>query len=87
MARYTAPTDDGTGYMLNGVADEEAAARLALFENIYEDLLREQEEIAGQMEALRAEGKKNSVKFKELMGKKLANGNTLMLFKAYGLEP
>lgn len=64
----------------------EAVERLAVFENMYEGLVRSQSEISKELERLRREGKKNSFKFRELMGKKLINSNTLILLKNYGLE-
>jgi hypothetical protein len=64
----------------------EAVERLAVFENMFEDLVRSQTEISEELERLRREGKKNSFKFRELMGKKLINSNILILLKNYGLE-
>lgn len=64
----------------------EAIQKLARFENVLDDLVASQIEIAGKMEILRHEGKTHSVKFKELMVKKLMNNNILILFKFYGLE-
>lgn len=62
-----------------------AVDRLAVFEDIYQDLLEQQQQISASLEALRQAGKKNSVQFRELMGKKLMNTNTLSLFQARGL--
>ena len=64
----------------------EAINKLAKFENIYEDLITSQNDIFKDLEKLRNEGKTKSVRFKELMVKKLTNINTIALFKAYGLE-
>jgi len=64
----------------------EAINRLGVFENVYEDLLASQSEISDQLASLRNEGKEKSVKFKELMVKKLTNINTIILLKSYGLE-
>ena len=64
----------------------EAVERLAVFENMYEDLVRSQGEISEELERLRCGGKKNSYKFRELMGKKLTNSNILLILKSYGLE-
>ncbi len=63
-----------------------AVERLASFENIYDDLVLKQNEISKELEKLRNEGKTHSVKFKELMVKKLTNSNIIILFRAYGLE-
>jgi len=64
----------------------EAVEKLAQFENFYFDLLASQEKISSELERLRNEGKEKSVRFRELLGQKLMNSNTLILFKAYKLE-
>jgi len=64
----------------------EAINRLAVFENIVEELLSSQKQASEELEKLRGEGKEKSVRFKELMVKKLTNINTLILFKSYGIE-
>ncbi|WP_130862064.1 hypothetical protein [Bacilliculturomica massiliensis] len=91
MIRYTKKRDDGKGYQLEknliqdcgGSYGGPAADRLARFENLYEQLLTRQDEIAVRLEELRAADKKSSVKFKELLGEKLMNNNTLILFKTF----
>lgn len=65
----------------------EAINRLATFENIYENLILGQNLISNELEQLRLAGKTKSVRFKELMVKKLTNGNTIALLKSYGLQP
>lgn len=85
MERLTIPAEGG-GYTTKAGGQAEALARLATFETIFEDLVTAQASIGLELEALRNQGKKNSTKFKELLGKKLANSNTLMLFKTYGIE-
>ncbi|NLW92389.1 MAG: hypothetical protein GXY34_12425 [Syntrophomonadaceae bacterium] len=64
----------------------EAINRLAVFENIVEELMTSQKQISEDLEKLRGQGKEKSVRFKELMVKKLTNINTLILFKSYGIE-
>jgi hypothetical protein len=58
----------------------DAINRLARYENIIDDLLASQIEIAKGLEKLRNEGKTHSVKFRELMVKKLTNSHILVLF-------
>ena len=91
VIRSTKKREDGHGYLLEkglladfgeGFAGP-AADRLARFESLYERLLTRQDEITAKLEELRAADKKNSVKFKELLGEKLMNNNTLILFKTY----
>ncbi|MBP7331889.1 MAG: hypothetical protein BWY65_01987 [Firmicutes bacterium ADurb.Bin373] len=63
----------------------EAVTKLAKFENLYEDLLARQNDIAKELEALRLEDKTRTLKFKQLFANKLTNSNILTLFKSYGL--
>jgi hypothetical protein len=63
----------------------DAVNRLAKYENFYTDLIVKQSEISQVLAKLRAEGKTNTVKFKQLLATKLANQNILILLKAYGL--
>ena len=94
MARLTRMQDNNDCYIVdqavinndvNGYTGE-AITKLAKFENIYEHLLASQSQIPKELEKLRNEGKTKSVRFKELMVQKLMNGNTINLFKTYGLE-
>jgi hypothetical protein len=63
-----------------------AIHKLAKFENIYEDMEANQIKISIELENLRSQGQTHSVKFKELMIKKLTNVNILILFRANGLQ-
>jgi hypothetical protein len=64
---------------------EEAALRLAAFENACEHLLARQAEITQRMELLKAQGKQKSVQFRELFGEKLVNQNMLALWESHGV--
>ncbi len=77
--------DDKVTHDVNGYSGE-AIIKLAKFENIYDDLLASQNNISKELERLRNEGKKNSVKFRELLGKKLMNSHTIILFETNGLK-
>ena len=70
---------------LDGGMGGPAARRLAAFEEMDQRLLDQQEELAARLEGLRREGKTKTVQFRELMGKKLMNIQTLSLLQAYGL--
>ena len=63
----------------------EAVERLAKFEDLREELEAAQEELSRKMAPLRAAGQTNSVKFRELMGKKLMNSQILLLLSRRGL--
>ena len=64
----------------------EAIQRLARFERFHEQLLADQAAIAGQLEALRSQGKQKSVKFRELLAEKLTGAQILLRLKRHGLE-
>jgi len=93
MERLTRVLDNGfyivddtkVQHDVNGYSGE-AINRLAMFENMYNDLLLKQSEISKELEKLRSEDKMHSVKFKQLLANKLTNMNILILFKTYGLE-
>lgn len=55
-------------------------------ERCYLDAEQKQQAIAAQLEELRAAGKKNTAKFKELLGNKLLLSSMLALMKTYGIE-
>lgn len=58
--------------------DEKAAIeRLGKIEELYERLCREQEEISSELSDLRSQGKAKSVKFNQLLAKKLSNVSIL----------
>jgi hypothetical protein len=76
--------DDKVGHGSNGFTGE-AVDKLARFENLYEDILNGQDEISKELEKLRLAGQTKSVKFRELMTRKLMNTNFLILLKSYGL--
>lgn len=64
----------------------DAINKLGKFEDFYDDLITKQEAIARELDQLRLEDKKRTVKFKQLLAEKLTNQNILILFKRYGLE-
>jgi hypothetical protein len=51
----------------------EAVELLAKFENYYEDLVLKQEKIIDEMEKLKADNKTNTVKFKQLFARQVAD--------------
>lgn len=85
MERLTKKSERNT-YTINPSQFEKAVERLALFENIYEDLIKSQIDIHNELEKLRGEDKTKTVKFKELMIKKLTNNNMIIQFNMYGIK-
>ncbi len=78
--------EGNTGSIMEKELVEQALTKLSKFEDLYEDLEEKQQKISEELEILRNEGKTKSVKFKELMGKKLMNTHVLTLFKSYGIK-
>lgn len=63
-----------------------AVSEKAITVKMIDDLLASQDDIGRQMEKLRAQCKTNTVKFKELLAKKLTNNHVLILMEYYGLK-
>jgi hypothetical protein len=72
-------------HMTGGFAQGEVIERLALYEDLCEELQARQQALALQMETLRAEGREKSVKFRELFAQKLTNAAFLSVLQAKGL--
>ena len=85
MERITVPGPDG-GFSVPAGLEQEAAERLGRYEDAHGRLLARQEELAGRMEALKAQGKKKTAQFRELFAEKLTIQNTLMLWETYGIQ-
>lgn len=94
MDRLTKLLKDKKSYIIDNNAMQkdvngylgDAVNRLGRFEDIYDNLISDQNQISKELEKLRLEGKTNSVKFKQLFANKLTNSNIISIFKAYGLE-
>ena len=52
----------------------------------YERLTARRSELAGRMEALKAQGKQKTAQFRELFAEKLTIQNTLTLWETYGIH-
>ena len=81
MERLTKKTQQG--YTVKGVAA--AVQRLAEFENFYEGIQTEQRALAEKLDMLKAQGKKDSVRFRQLLGQKMTNSGILVLLKTYNI--
>ncbi len=94
MPRLTAPLPDGSYTVAPAAVTQtpagctgQAIARLAAFENAFEALLASQQQAAAELDSLRGQGKAKTVKFRELLAKKIIQGNLIALFELHGLEP
>ena len=85
MERITVPGPDG-GFSVPAGLEQEAAERLGRYEDAHGRLLARQEELAGRMEALKAQGKQKPAQFRELFAEKLTIQNTLTLWETYGIH-
>ena len=85
MERITVPGPDG-GFSVPAGLEQEAAERLGRYEDAHGRLLARQEELAGRMEALKAQGKQKTAVFRELFAEKLTIQNTLTLWETYGIH-
>ena len=85
MERITVPGPDGD-YGIPADREEEAARRLAAFENAWERLVVRQGEVTARMEALKAQGKQKTAQFRELFAEKLTIQNTLTLWETHGIQ-
>ncbi len=90
MTRRTGPdgraTVDGSHVVRDGGnAGGDAVERLARFEDAVDELLAEQADATRQLERLRGEGRSKSVRFRELMGRKLTDQYLLVLLARHGI--
>ena len=60
--------------------------RLAAYDRMYADLLREREQVLSNMERLRAAGKNRGVTYQQLLAQKLTVQNLIGRFEIYGIK-
>ena len=60
--------------------------RLAAYDRMYADLLREREQVLSKMERLRAAGKNRGVTYQQLLAQKLTVQNLIGRFEIYGIR-
>ena len=61
--------------------------RLAAYDRMYGDLLREQEGVLAKLEALRSAGKQRGATYQQLLAQKLTLQNLIGRFEVYGINP
>ncbi len=64
----------------------EAIDRLAAYEDFHQNALQTYQQLSMELEKLREQGKMKTLRFKELMGKKLMAAHVLTLLKLSDLE-
>ena len=60
--------------------------RLAAYDRMYADLLRERDKVLSDMERLRAAGKNRGVTYQQLLAQKLTVQNLIGRFEIYGIK-
>ena len=61
--------------------------RLAAYDRMYKDLLREQAGVLEKLEALRGAGKQRGATCQQLLAQKLTLQNLIGRFEIYGIRP
>ncbi len=84
MARLTAKQEDGT-YAAADVAA--AVQKLARLENLADSLLARQQILTAELAKGRAQERTRTAGFRERMGERMLNDNTISLLRTHGLLP
>ena len=60
--------------------------RLAAYDRMYADLLKERDKVAADLDKLRAAGRSRGASFQQLLAQKLTVQNLIGRFEIYGIE-
>lgn len=82
--RYTA--DESVYQVESGKITGELVEKLAVLENLCDELVAEQQELSEKLQEMRISGRTSHYRYKEMMGKKLVNSSVISLFESHGLE-
>ncbi|WP_295744826.1 hypothetical protein [uncultured Oscillibacter sp.] len=69
------------------MSDMTELERLAAYDRMYKDLLREQAGVLEKLEALRSAGKQRGATCQQLLAQKLTLQNLIGRFEIYGIRP
>lgn len=61
--------------------------RLAAYDRMYADLLKERDKVLSDMDRLREAGKQKGATYQQLLAQKLTLQNLLGRFEVYGIRP
>ncbi len=61
--------------------------RLAAYDRMYADLLKEREKVLADMDRLREAGKQKGATYQQLLAQKLTLQNLVGRFEVYGIRP
>ena len=62
------------------------AERLAAYDRLYADLLKERDKVLADMDKLRAAGKQRGATYRQLLAQKLTLQNLIGRFELYGIQ-
>jgi len=85
MNRLTGKRIDGS-YVVSDEDMDKAIERLGVFEDAYESLKKDMEQIPKDLEALRVQGKEKTIRYKEAVTQKLINNNIMFFFERHDLK-
>ncbi|MCL1859471.1 MAG: hypothetical protein FWF92_09615 [Oscillospiraceae bacterium] len=83
--RFTKKSEHNGKYFIEEDKIEEATQKLADFENMCEEFIKDMDNLPARLEKLRTEKKEKTVAYKELVAQKLINTNILIFFRRYGI--
>lgn len=66
---------------------EREQARLAAFDRMYADLLKERDKVLADLDKLRQAGKQKGATYQQLLAQKLTLQNLIGRFEVYGIRP
>lgn len=61
--------------------------RLAAYDRVYEDLLKERDKVLSDMDRLREAGKQKGATYRQLLAQKLTLQTIIGRFEIYGIRP
>lgn len=61
--------------------------RLAAYDRMYADLLKERDKVLSDMDRLREAGKQKGATYQQLLAQKLTLQNLISRFEVYGIRP
>ena len=66
---------------------EQERARLAAYDRMYADLLKERDKVLADLDRLRGAGRQRGAAFQQLLAQKLTLQNLIGRFELYGIGP
>lgn len=83
MGRLTEKTGPGSYMLISGDGQAEVLKRLGQYEDMHQALLAERKKLIQDLERLKAQGKTNTITYKQLLANKLTVMGLLSRFDTY----